>query len=78
MLRLRAVTGKTSMAVFLSAVFFSLGHGYEGTAGVVSVAMIGVIFGLIYIWRKSLIAPITMHFLLDFLSIVIVPTLQVK
>jgi membrane protease YdiL (CAAX protease family) len=35
-LRFRAVTGRTSAAVLLSSIVFSLGHGYEGMAGVIS------------------------------------------
>jgi membrane protease YdiL (CAAX protease family) len=58
-----------------SAVIFSLGHGYEGTAGVVTVGVMGLAFALAYLWRKSLVMPITMHFLQDFLSIVLLPLL---
>jgi membrane protease YdiL (CAAX protease family) len=62
-------------AVILSAVVFSLGHGYEGTSGAVTVGAIGAAFAVVYLWRKSLIAPVVMHFLLDFLGIVLVPLL---
>ena len=40
-LRFRAVTGRTSAAVLLSSIVFSLGHGYEGMAGVISVFSLG-------------------------------------
>ncbi|MCL5097854.1 MAG: CPBP family intramembrane metalloprotease [Candidatus Omnitrophica bacterium] len=75
-LRIRTVTRRTSLAVVLSSVVFSLGHGYEGTAGVISVFVLGVVFALIYVWRKSLIAPMVMHFLTDFTSIVLVAFLR--
>jgi membrane protease YdiL (CAAX protease family) len=74
-LRLKSVTGSTAAAVILSAVIFSLGHGYEGTAGVATVGLMGLIFALVYIWRKSLVAPMIMHFLQDFLVIVLLPVL---
>ena len=57
LLRFKAVTERTSAAVILSAVIFSLGHGYEGGAGVVTVGVMGVIFALVYLWRRSLVAP---------------------
>jgi membrane protease YdiL (CAAX protease family) len=60
---------------FLSAVVFSLGHGYEGAAGVVTVGVTGMVLGLIYLWRRSLVAPMVIHFLLDFVAIVLVPLL---
>ncbi len=72
-LRLKAITTSPTAAALLSATIFSLGHGYEGSAGVVTVGVMGVIFALIYIWRQSLVAPIVMHFLQDFISIVLLP-----
>jgi membrane protease YdiL (CAAX protease family) len=74
-LRFKAVTLSTVVAVLLSAVIFSLGHGYEGTAGVVTVGVMGLIFALVYEWRGSLVAPIIMHFLQDFLVIILLPLL---
>ena len=64
------------LAVFLSAGIFSLGHGYEGSAGVITVGIMGVVLALIYLWRKSLVAPIVIHFLQDFLGIVLLPLLR--
>ncbi len=49
-----------------------MGHGYEGSLGVVTVGIMGLIFNVIYLWRKSLVAPMVMHFLQDFISIVLV------
>jgi membrane protease YdiL (CAAX protease family) len=61
----------------LFAVVFSLGHGYEGTAGVVTVGFIGLAFALVYQWRGSLVAPMVMHFLQDFCEIFL-PLLWIK
>ena len=74
-LRLNAITRNLSAAVILSTVIFALGHGYEGSAGVVVVGFIGLMYALVYVWRRSLVAPITMHFLQDFLGIVLIPWL---
>jgi CAAX protease family protein len=78
LLRLRAVLGSTSAAVMLSSAIFALGHGYEGSAGLVTVGMMGVVFALVYHWRGSLVAPAVMHFLQDFIGIVLVPLLGTK
>lgn len=75
MLRFKGITSSTAVAVILSAFIFSLGHGYEGSAGVVTVGAMGAVFALIYVWRKSLVAPMTMHFVQDFVSIVVVALL---
>jgi membrane protease YdiL (CAAX protease family) len=74
-LRFKSITANSTVAVLLSAAMFSLGHGYEGSAGVVTVGVMGMVFALIYMWRKSLVAPIVMHFLQDFIGIVIMPLL---
>ena len=74
-LRFTAITGSSTAAVILSSIIFSIGHGYEGTAGVVTVGVMGLAFALVYLWRKSLVAPMTMHFLQDFLAIVLLPAL---
>ena len=42
-LRFRTVTASSALAVLLAAVVFSLGHGYEGTAGVVTVGTMGLV-----------------------------------
>ena len=67
--------GRTGPIV-LSAVIFSIGHGYEGAAGVVTVGAVGLTLALVYSWRRSLVAPMVMHFLFDFLPIVLLPLLK--
>jgi membrane protease YdiL (CAAX protease family) len=64
--------------VVLSSVIFSLGHGYEGSAGVVTVGFMGLAFAIVYVWRRSLVAPIIMHFLQDFLALIVIPVLHHK
>lgn len=73
MLRFRAITGNLAATVLLSALIFSVGHGYQGAAGVMTVGVLGVIFALVYLWRGSLVAPVVMHFLQNFVGIILVP-----
>ena len=78
MLRFRSVTKSPAAAVLLSALVFSIGHGYEGSAGVATVFVMGLVFALVYLWRQSLVAPMIMHFLQDFVGIVLVPMLGLR
>ncbi len=78
LLRFQTLLRSPALAVLLSSVIFSLGHGYEGSAGLVTVGVMGAVFAVIYLWRRSLVAPIVMHFLQDFLSIVLLPWLGEK
>jgi CAAX protease family protein len=75
-LRFEGIGVKPVVSVVLSALIFGMGHGYEGSAGVVSIFAIGFIFAIVYLWRRSLVAPITMHFLQDFIGIVLLPLLR--
>jgi uncharacterized protein len=75
LLRLRPLLRSTVLALLLASVIFSLGHGYEGSAGAVTVGSIGLAWGAVYLWRRSLVAPATMHFLLDAIAILVVPLL---
>jgi membrane protease YdiL (CAAX protease family) len=75
-LRFRNINDSPLRAVFFSSVIFSLGHGYEGSAGVITVGYLGLVFGLVYLWRRSLLAPMTIHFLQDFGSILVFPFLS--
>lgn len=78
LLRFQGVNLSQPAAVILSGLIFSLGHGYEGTSGVITVFFLGTVFAVVYIWRQSLLAPIVMHFLQDFTGIVLVPWLGWK
>ena len=78
LLRFKAVLRSTMASVLLSSAIFAVGHGYEGSAGLVTVGVMGAVFALVYLWRRSLVAPIMMHFLQDFLSIVLLPLLGLK
>ena len=77
-LRFQALAGGVGWAVLLSALIFSLGHGYEGSAGVVTVGVMGLVFALTYVWRKSLVMPMTIHFLQDIVTIVVLPAIVGK
>lgn len=77
-LRFTQITKNRTTALIISSVIFSLGHGYEGGSGVVTVGAIGFALGLIYVWRQSLISPIVIHFLQNFIGIVLLPLLEKK
>ena len=78
LLRFRAVSSYPFSAAVLSSVIFALGHGYEGTSGVITVGALGLVFALVYLWRGSLVAPVVMHFFQDFIGIVLPPLAGLK
>lgn len=49
-----ALTRSELVAVLLQAVIFGAGHGYEGRARMLLIAVYGVMFGMLALWRRSL------------------------
>ncbi len=77
MLRFNALTDSVAASVIITSGVFALGHGYEGPASVGTIGLLGVVLALIYVWRKSLIAPMVIHFLVDFFPLVLLPLVKV-
>jgi membrane protease YdiL (CAAX protease family) len=75
--RLQAVTSSSWAAVLISSAIFSVGHGYEGATGVIITGVIGVVYALLYLSRRSLVAPVVLHFLQDFTTILLLPLLGI-
>jgi len=73
LLRLGALTGNTVAAVLLSALIFSIGHGYQGGAGVIAVGVLGMFYAVIYLWRGNLIAPMVLHLLQNATGLLLAP-----
>jgi membrane protease YdiL (CAAX protease family) len=71
--RFKALLKNPVAALVLSSAVFSMGHGYERSGGVVGVGILGLIFGIVYLWRKSLAAPMVMHFMQNFAGIMLAP-----
>lgn len=74
--RLGQLTGSLAAAVVISSALFSLGHGYQGAAGLVTVGLLGLILAGIYLWRGSLVAPMVLHFLQNATGILVLPLLS--
>ncbi|MHC9537955.1 MAG: CPBP family intramembrane glutamic endopeptidase [Vulcanimicrobiota bacterium] len=57
-------------ALVISTVYFGYSHSYQGTTGMIDTGMAAIVFGLLYLWRGRLIAPMVAHGLYDMLLIV--------
>lgn len=73
LLRFRTLTGSRVAALALSVSVFALGHGYQGSAGIVAVGALGLLYALIYLWRRSLVAPTVMHFVQNAIGLFFAP-----
>jgi membrane protease YdiL (CAAX protease family) len=56
------------VALVAVSILFGLGHGYEGAQRMVLIAMLGLAFGIVSMWRKSLRPAMIAHTLQDTVS----------
>lgn len=56
-----ALTGSSIIAVLAQAIIFGVGHAYQGAKQVVVITVLGLLFGLLAWWRKSLRPGIIAH-----------------
>jgi membrane protease YdiL (CAAX protease family) len=73
LLRFTALTGSRSKGALLSLVIFALSHCSQGLFGIVSAGFVGLALTLIYLWRRSLVAPFVIHFLINLTIVYILP-----
>lgn len=57
------------LVLLIDAISFGIGHAYQGMAGAASVGLTGIIFGLIYLRKRSFIETFTAHALYDVIGI---------
>jgi membrane protease YdiL (CAAX protease family) len=62
-LRFASLTGSLPVAVLLSTLLFGIEHAYQGLSSMIVVGIMGLVFALIYVWRRSLVAPVVLHLL---------------
>ncbi len=58
-------TGSVWVGLVLGSVIFGFGHTYQGKMGIVQTGIIGLIFGVVFIFTKSLIASQILHVIVD-------------
>lgn len=49
-----ALTGSVTLAVLVQAVLFGIAHWYQGAKMMIVITMLGILFGILAHWRKSL------------------------
>ena len=70
--RLAPVTGLT-WAIVISSIFFGLLHWAYGFWGMLTTAIMGALFALLFVWRQSLVAPIIAHALCNLINLIVKP-----
>jgi len=67
----QTITGSAGWAVPIQAIVFGVGHLYEGVGQVARIALFGILFGLLAVWRKSLRPGMIAHAWSDIFGVII-------
>jgi uncharacterized protein len=67
----QAIAGSGALAVLFQAIVFGVGHLYEGVGAAARIALFGVLFGLLAVWRKSLRPGMIAHAWSDIFGVII-------
>lgn len=57
----QALTGSIAVAVLAQALVFGLAHAYQGWKATVTISVLGVLYGVLAAWRRTLRANILAH-----------------
>jgi membrane protease YdiL (CAAX protease family) len=68
--RFREYLGGAGIGLIVWSIGFGAGHYVQGVQGVVAATIYGLIFGIIYLQSRSLIAPITAHGAYDSVALI--------
>jgi len=72
------VTGSSALAIAGSLALFGALHVYQGLAGVIGSAVIGVLLMVLYLATGSILAAMAVHALIDLRSLVLIPIVVYK
>ena len=71
LLRFESSLGGVWLGLILWSSFFGFGHSVQGIDNAFAAGALGLVFGLIYIWRRNLIAVIVAHAFFDVCTVFI-------
>ncbi len=60
-----------TVGLILWSLFFAAGHALQGVDSAAGAGILGLCFGLLYIWRRNLVAPMLAHALYDVTTLLI-------
>ena len=65
-----ALTGSGALAVLAQAILFGVAHAYQGSKQVITITLLGLLYGILAQWRKSLRPGIISHAWSDIVNVI--------
>jgi membrane protease YdiL (CAAX protease family) len=72
------ILGSGPVSFLLASLLFGLLHLYQGAVGVITSAVLGLVFCVIYVLSGSILLAIVVHALFDLRSLVLIPAVVTK
>lgn len=63
--------GGAAVGLILWSLFFGYGHFIQGLDNAIAAGALGLVFGLIFIWRRSITGPMVAHAAYDVLTLIV-------
>lgn len=63
--------GGAVVGLILWSAYFGYGHSIQGIDNAVAAAVLGLLFGILFLWRRSTTAPIVAHAAFDVLTLIV-------
>jgi len=64
----QAITGSAALAILIQGVIFGISHGYQGLRNVIVISILGISFGALALWRRSIKPGMILHAWTDVFS----------
>jgi membrane protease YdiL (CAAX protease family) len=71
LVRFESHLGGIGLGLILWSVFFAYGHLLQGADNAAGAGVLGLMFGLLYVWRRILVAPMIAHAAYDIATLLI-------
>jgi hypothetical protein len=65
----RALAGRRNVGVICTSVAFGAGHLLQGADAALATGLLGAFWGVVYLWRRSCVAPMVSHAGFDLIQI---------
>jgi len=71
LVRFEKYLGGIAVGLAVWSLFFGYGHVIQGVDNAIGAGFLGLLFGLLFVWRRNLIAPILSHALFDITTLMV-------
>ncbi len=69
--RLQAILRRWWLTIPVASVIFGAIHAYEGWLAMTMITILALVMGILFVWRRSLVAPMVLHWLHNMVTLLV-------